>query len=944
MKLIIPVLMNIFLAIGIYLMKKDGKLKNVSYIKSQILIGFCFGLVSMFSSSFGVELAGVVVNVRDAAPITAGLLFGPWSGVIAGVMGGAYRAFSVLWGAGTYTALACTISTIVAGIVAAILRQFVFDNKRPTVSYAVGITVVLEVFHMLMIFITNFRDAHTAFTFVRQCTWIMVLANSLAVGLAVFFLSLLNKEFKLKRENKEKGIADTFQVWLLASILIAFLATSLFTYNLQTSINNKNIQETFEVTMTDTGKDIIEASDSNFLEILFMVRDRYLANPDVTLSDLLVTKDYVIKEINIINKEGFIERSTDISNVGFDMRSSTQSSEFLILRNKPAGHTFVQEYGLNGKRIYRKYAGVSLEDGGFLQIGYDSYQFHSELNQFVIDATKNRHVGVNGFIAVCDEQLDIVINNEYSGLPISTIGIEPNKEMLNKKDATKVYTAEIVNKDTDYKEKYIYVFAFAEGYCIIAAMPMEEAMLMRNASMYLSIFMQTLIFAVLFALIFYLIKKIIVNNLHKINHDLAEITGGNLEVLVDVRTSEEFSSLSDDINTTVSTLKRYIAEAAARIDKELEYAKQIQLSALPTNYIDNDELGINAAMIAAKEVGGDFYDFYKLDDNTLVILVADVSGKGIPAAMFMMTAKTIIKDLAESGLEVNEILQRANDKLCENNESGMFVTAWIGILDIESGVLKYANAGHNPPVVLLESGEFEYLKSRPGFILGGMEGIKYTKNEFTLTRGNRVFLYTDGVTEATNLTEELYGDDRLVDFMNNNKTTPINEVLPSLKGDIDLFVGDAPQFDDITMLMLEYRKKTFTTTQVFKAEDADLTKVLTLFETELEKYECSLKNTTAICVAIEEIFINICHYAYEEENGECQITLNFNEASRELTIEMVDQGIPFNPLVKQDPDVTLSAEERKIGGLGIYIMKKTMDNVTYRYENDSNILTMKKVI
>ena len=263
--------------------------------------------------------------------------------------------------------------------------------------------------------------------------------------------------------------------------------------------------------------------------------------------------------------------------------------------------------------------------------------------------------------------------------------------------------------------------------------------------------------------------------------------------------------MSDDINSTVSTLKRYIAEAAARIDKELEYAKQIQLSALPKNFHDGEDYSIHAQMIAAKEVGGDFYDFYKLSDTKVAFLAADVSGKGIPAAMFMMTAKTIIKNLAETGIPVNEIFTKANEKLCENNEADMFVTAWMGILDLETGKLQFANAGHNPPLLKQANGEFTYLKSRPGFVLAGMDGIRYRAGELTLSPGDRVFLYTDGVTEATNGDNQLYGEERLLDFMNRSSDKKGVTLLPALKDNIDKFVGDAPQFDDITMLIFDYK-------------------------------------------------------------------------------------------------------------------------------------------
>ena len=416
---------------------------------------------------------------------------------------------------------------------------------------------------------------------------------------------------------------------------------------------------------------------------------------------------------------------------------------------------------------------------------------------------------------------------------------------------------------------------------------------------------------------------------------------------VDVRSNEEFASLSDDINSTVSTLKRYIAEAAARIDKELEYAKQIQLSALPTNFPDGDDYSIYAQMIAAKEVGGDFYDFYKLSDTTVAFLAADVSGKGIPAAMFMMTAKTIIKDLAESGMAVNDIFTKANEKLCENNEADMFVTAWMGILDLQTGNMKCANAGHNPPLLKRADGSFECLKTRAGFVLAGMEGVRYRVSEMTLNPGDRLFLYTDGVPEATNVENQLYGEDRLLAFMNQNATVQATELLPALKANIDEFVGEAPQFDDITMLMFDYKPQKGgeqMTSKDFPAKIDALSDVLGFVDQMLESFECPMKIQMAICVAIEEVFVNVAHYAYPDSQGDMTLRIGFDEESRTVTFCMTDKGVPFDPLKKPDPDITLSAEDREIGGLGIFITKKTMDTVTYAYENGENILTMTKKV
>ena len=944
MKLLVPVLLNCFFVIVFYLLDKKTKFRDLKYISKQILIGVVFGGLSAFASGYGVEILGTVANVRDAAPLCAGLIFGAPAGIISGVIGGLYRFFSVFWGAGEYTRIACTLSTVLAGFIAAILRRFMFDNKKPTWSYGVFITVVCEVLHMLMIFFTNMSDSAYAFEFVKGATFPMVIGNSAAVGISLLTVSFFNHEER-KLGKKNERISQTFQRKLLVLIVIACVVTSTFTYFLQSGMAEIETREVFTSAMSDVIADIRGKSNENLLAITKNIRNEYEENKEISLDDLAVK--YNVTEINIVSSDGSITASTDETLIGiFNMNDTEQSKEFMVLTGEK--NELVQMYcpqGLDGVTM-RKYAGVSLKDGGFIQVGYDADQFHDILDDFVVDVTKNRHVGSTGFVAVCDENFNLVTHTDMNGAHISTIGITPDEVMLQGKPANQLYKTNIINESTDFSEEYIYVFTFVEGYCIIAAMPVAEAMLMRDASLYTSIFMLILIFAALFIFIYFLIKKVIINNLQKINGTLSEITGGNLNVKVDVRSNAEFSSLSDDINSTVATLKRYISEAAARIDKELEYAKQIQHSALPSDFPDTENYGIYAQMIAAKEVGGDFYDFYSLDNKTVLFLAADVSGKGIPAAMFMMTAKTIIRGLAERGLSVDEIFTLANEKLCENNESGMFVTAWMGKIDLETGTLSFANAGHNPPVVVHENGECEYLKSRTGFVLAGMEGMKYRANEMTLKRGDRIFLYTDGVTEATDEKEALYGEDRLLSYIDKNKNAKAEALLSGLKEDIDSFAGNAPQFDDITMLVFDYKTKEGAAMKekVFSASKDALPEVMAFTEECLESFECPMKSTMAICVVVEEIFVNIASYAYGEGTGNASLSFGFDENERLMTLVVSDEGIPFNPLEKEEPDITLSAAEREIGGLGIFITKKTMDSVSYSYDDGKNILTMTKKI
>ena len=944
MRLIVPIMINCILVLCVYLTDKRTSGEKLSYMARQVIIGVLFGGVSAFSSSYGVEWLGAVVNVRDAAPLSAGLIFGAPAGIISGFIGGFYRWFSVYWGASTYTQLACSIATILAGFMAAGLRKLMFDDKKPTWGYGVTIAVSCEVIHMILIFVTNMDNSYQAFEFVKGATVPMVIGNAVAVGCAIIIVTLLSRE-SFRRKKDSEQISSTFQRWLLACIVIAYIVTSSFTYILQNGMVKVETQKVFTTAINDVESDIEGKSDDHLLGIAEDVKAEYESNPDASLMDIVAR--YGIVEINVVSSDGIIQKSTEADSINYDMSSKEQSKEFVDTLK--VQDSFVQKYSPRGKdnSVWRKYAALNLADGGFIQVGYDAEQFHDILNEYVIDFTKNRHVGTNGFVVICDETLSIVSDDNYVGMYVSSINIEPPEEMKQGKTSTTLYYTEIIDDKTGLSEKYMYVFKFVEGYCIIAAMPETEAVFMRDASLYTSVFMQVIIFATLFVFIYILIKRIIINNLQKINDTLGRITSGDLDVTVDVRSNKEFSSLSDDINSTVTTLKRYISEAAARIDRELEYAKQIQLSALPTNFPEDEDFSIYAQMIAAKEVGGDFYDFYKLNDTTVAFLAADVSGKGIPAAMFMMTAKTIIKDLAESGMAVNDIFTKANEKLCENNESGMFVTAWMGILDLTTGKLQFANAGHNPPVIKKSNGDFEYLKSRAGFVLAGMEGVRYRVNELELSPGDRLFLYTDGVPEATNAENKLYGEDRLLAFMNQNASTEATEFLPALKANIDEFVGEAPQFDDITMLMFDYKPKPGGAQMVnktFPAKVESLSDVLGFVDQTLESYECPMKIQTAICVAIEEVFVNVAHYAYGDGEGDMTLGIGFDAESREITFRMTDKGKPFDPLKKPDPDITLSADEREIGGLGIFITKKTMDTVTYAYENGENILTMIKKI
>lgn len=278
-------------------------------------------------------------------------------------------------------------------------------------------------------------------------------------------------------------------------------------------------------------------------------------------------------------------------------------------------------------------------------------------------------------------------------------------------------------------------------------------------------------------------------------------TGDELELLADA-----FRRMEEDMITYIHSLMTITAEKE-RIGAELNVATQIQADMLPRifpAFPDRPEFDVYASMDPAKEVGGDFYDFFLVDSDHLAVVVADVSGKGVPAALFMVIAKTLIKNHAQNGERPGDVFTSTNMQLCEGNDAGLFVTAWMGVLELSTGAFVYVNAGHNPPLLKRADGDFEWLKSRPGFVLAGMEGVRYRENRLTLSPKDRLFLYTDGVTEATNGALELFGEERLQEVLNRRWDLPVKTLLMQIKGCLDEFVGEAEQFDDITMLGLEY--------------------------------------------------------------------------------------------------------------------------------------------
>jgi len=463
----------------------------------------------------------------------------------------------------------------------------------------------------------------------------------------------------------------------------------------------------------------------------------------------------------------------------------------------------------------------------------------------------------------------------------------------------------------------------------------------------------TLILTLLNAYLF--IFKFVNKPIKRLTNDVSRIALGNLDAKINVKSRDELGILASTFNKVTGDLKQSIEENAKereekkRISTELEVANKIQCSMLPNvfpAFPDRNEIDLFASMSAARNVGGDFYDFFFVDRDNIALVIADVSGKGIPSALYMVVAKTIIKeactaaavcDAAASCAKKNpfDVIGSVNEKLCENNESSMFVTAIVGILNIPTGKFSYINAGHNPPIVR-RNGRFEYIKNEPCLVLGFMENAKYNQYEITLEKGDILYMYTDGVTEAMNEKKEIFGEEKLMDTLKNCRLHSPKDILLAVKNDVDNFSNGAEQADDITMLCLK-----MIDNKEIRIE-ADISKLDELFKfinTELEKYGYSSISINEINVAVEEIFVNIVKYAYDEKGGKVSVSI-YGEDKTFIRFE--DTGKPYNPLVQKEPNLEKDILKRNIGGLGIYLVKRIMDTVEYWRSNGKNILLISK--
>lgn len=865
------------------------------------------------------------------------------------------------------------IAVVLAAVLFALLRNKIASEKR---SVGIAVLILCCLLVMAVFCLGRFYCLVARFPYIvddpsiegaiastfELSTAIEILAHGLLVSAAciVAFVAYRRKEQGLWA----RSMRSVFHRWLLLFVSVAFITTLSITFTYETIASQQSTKDMLE-RETDYLQQQIDDHEARQAQLSGLERDVILERAHAAAR--LISQDpsalgstesmdslaslLGLDSLTVTDASGMVVADADGVGIGvYNFATHDQTSRYMAIVSNPAV-TVVEEPRASldaagtATDTYSLFAGVARTDtAGIVQVSIPASEYMQVLSAASIEHMgENYQIGTNGGIIIVKN--DIVVTASLSG----TVGATEGDVMDLGEDSYD--TGKTFTIYDDEAKTYSLAYATRYGdYRLLAYIPVTEVYASRDAIMAWGTILYLVLFTVVFLLASRLLSTVVIDGIQKANTTLGRITEGDLDQRVNVHSNLEFDSLSDGINTTVDALKDSIAEASARIDRELATAHAIQSSALPSTFPPFPEISdfdIYASMNAAREVGGDFYDFFLIDDNRLGFVIADVSGKGIPAALFMMTAKTEIQNyMMTTDDDLGGAISTVNHHLCIGNDAGMFVTAFLAILDFHTGELTYVNAGHNPPL-LRHQGTWEWVRDKSGLFLGAMDDIRYRSFARTLERGDELLLYTDGVTEAWNKDDQIYGEPRLLELLQSHANLHPTGLIHKLENNLAQFEEDTEQADDITMLSLEYGEAPDVSDSIMVPARIDqLERVLGFVHGELARRLCPIKEQKQLDIAIEELFVNIAHYAYPDATdvapGMAKISYTYNATPPSIMVELSDSGIPYDPLKRDDPQKPKDFVEAQIGGLGIMMAKKSVDDIDYRYENGCNIITFSK--
>ena len=743
----------------------------------------------------------------------------------------------------------------------------------------------------------------------------------------------------------------TFQRRLLILMLAALGVTLLITWLVQTSYAREDALELIEARLTDARVQITQHdidletirqnNDESLTYKLQTLRWILARHPEVArradeLIALLSVLD--VDQLHIIDSSGIITTTTYAPYLGYDLSSAEQSSFFLPILKDP-DLVLIQPVSPTGhdQSMLMQFSATGIPGrAGMVQIG-DVPERLAEAAAVadIKSLAPGFAIGNHGTVIVLQQGLVVSAGErKLMGLRAEDLDFS-----LAEARSGQPFSAGQGVKRT------LCLGVVSGDYLIIGMLPYSEIYAGRNETLLFMGVAYLLLFLSVFILVSRMVDVVVIQGIRNVNASLARITDGNLETRVEERGNAEFRALSDGINDTVSALKQAIADARERIDTELALAREVQLASLPrTNALTELEgwFRLGTLLEAAREVGGDFYDFFLVptpSGRKLALVIADVSGKGIPGALFMMRVKTQLQsDILVEG-DLAEAVAHANRKLCQENEAGLFVTAFVAVWDCEGdGWLDYVNAGHNPPLLARAGEKYAFLRSPADLVLGGLEGSVYHAHRIRLLAGDKLLFYTDGVTEAEDIRGAFFTSAGLKNLIGQPhlRDLPAEKQTEALMQSLGQFAGSREQADDITLMALDILNSPAALPwKDIPLEEEQVKTIRSLAEIEMAPFNPSPHALRRLHVVVDEIFSNMVRYASSHGDN---VTFSCELVGQEAVLRFRDRGEPFDPLSQPLPDISLPSDKRDAGGLGLLMIRKLSDYAAYTYENGENRL------
>jgi len=709
-----------------------------------IIIGLIYGIVGAAAAVAGIlyPQGGIPVCAYAVPILLAALFTCPMAGVVSGFVTMIVCALMPLFVPEASVSSACAAGAIVSTIVSVIAAKWMFYGERPAFAPAATVALIAEELNLACVVMMTSDNAGLAMVAVGQS----FLAQCIAVAAIAAVASFVFRA----RQNLKANLTYASSVLVIA-VSLALIRGA------QERIAIVNAEDMVASLKDDAVEAVEYPIETEMLRTLDKAMKRFGGMDALARADAAkLAADLGFPFLAIVDSKGKVIGSSDPAQVGFELGSSEEFKDFLDVfegNRRYVSQSFRRPEralaGLNSKTMYR-YAALAYRDrSGFVLIA-DEIGDPENYDYILQDTMNDWHIGENGSYYLVNPATSVVVSGleaEFTGLKMSEVGLDNLQSISSDK-----FMTGCIHGENALVCKMSLEFCPLDVYMVI---PYTDIMRQRD----FTVLMSAMIFAAIFLFVAMFLSKIFKQG----------------RVLDEMRRKED-----------------------ERRQKDMEQAKSIQLSSLVTEF----PAGVHAMIRTAREVGGDFYDTFMLDDTKMMLVMADVSGKGIPAALFMMRAKTEFRGVSIDYNGVSEIMSEVNSRLCQNNIAEMFVTAWIGILDTKTGELSWTSAGHNPPYIIRADGKVEQLVGKRSLVLAGMDGVRYQANSATLQKGDRLFLYTDGVTEAQSIAGDFYGENRLEEVLGNGGGTSADTCKRVFES-VDHFAEKAPQADDITVMAID---------------------------------------------------------------------------------------------------------------------------------------------